>query len=380
MYLTTTGTCVAILTRLGRQVAAENSVNFKITQYRLSDDEIDYSLFDGTANADQHDILNTPILEACTLGGLASQKYYLESFTKETNQVAYIDTDINYPFVDGQQNNRSKRDRITVLVDTNSISSTTYSLKVRTFYGADSNYIVQSQQPQILQPVNSNYASVACSDSFETRQNQTEVIVQLILSLNKETLVTVNSDLLKSLSPKTIQILEVITGKTERKEMRLSTGQLIKHGDAATWNLIGAASCVIHIAGVTTQKGCDVEFLFYNGLTLSQREAVVVQEPVTASATSSTVITTTEQPIPTVETIPTAPTITENTTVSTVSYVNGVAGNWIENPEWISLNKKIQDIQTQKTGFNAIFGNSMLFIYQSMLKTTNRYIFVPLNK
>jgi hypothetical protein len=164
--------------------------------------------------------------------------------------------------------------------------------------------------------------------------------------------------------------------------MRLSTGQLIKRGDIVNWGLIGAASCVIHVAGVTTQKGCDVEFLFYNGLILSQREAIVVQEPTIQEPVSSS----TTAPIIDQAPVVTTPTI-ENTT-STVSYVGGVPGNWIDNPEWTSLNQKIQEIQKNQAqtstnrnpfSFNPnIFSNMILKQYQATLATLQRYIFVPL--
>ena len=274
MYLTTTGVCIATLTRFGREVAAENSVNFKITQYRLSDDEIDYSLFDSTPNSDQSNILNTPILEACTLGGVASQKYYLQTLSKETQQVAYIDTNIDYPFVDGEQNKRIRREKITVLVDINSFPNL-YTFKVRTFYGADSNYIVQSQQPKIIVPVNSNYLSIPCTDPFENRQNQTEVSISLSWNLTDDTPVIINTSLLESIFPTTVEIVNFKADQSitaEPQEMEFSTGEVIKKGNSSTWGIIKAASCIVHITGVTTQKGYDIEFLLYDGLVLSQRE------------------------------------------------------------------------------------------------------------
>lgn len=377
MYLTTTGTCVATLTRFGRQVAAENSVNFKITQYSLSDDEIDYRLFDDTQNSEQTDILNTPILEACTLGGLASQKYSLQSFSKETQQVAYLDTDIDYPFVDGDQNKRTRRDKITVIIDTNS-NSNIYTFKIRTFYGADSNYIVQSRQPRIITPLKVNYVSEACKDPFENRQNQTEATVSLTWNLTNDTLVKVNSNLLQDISPKTIEMIQVMTGQSTsggeyfKQEMLLPTGKTVKRGDAIDWGTIGAASCIIHIAGVTTQKGYDIEFLLYNGLILSQREAVVVQQPVKVRLEDKII------PNTPVSSSVTATTSTSST-VSTISYVGGVPGNWMENPEWTSLNKKILEMQSnQAKGMLGLFQSAFLKTFQSQLAMIQRYIFVPL--
>jgi hypothetical protein len=377
MYLTTTGTCIATLTRFGRQVAAENSVNFKITQYRLSDDEIDYSLFDATPNSAQTDILNTPILEACTIGGLASQKYFLESFPKETQQVAYLDTNIEFPFIDGEQNKRTQPNKIVnVILDVNSYSSNMYTFKVRTFYGADSNYIVQSLMPTIIIPVNSNYASIPCTDQFENRQNQTETTIQLTWNISDNTPVSVNSELIENISPKTIDIIKFITGQSitssnqaQQKEMLLSTGQLIKRGGPINWGIIGAASCRVHLAGVTTQKGYDIEFLLYDGLKLSQREAVPVQ-PATSDTDSTTISTTTSS---------TTTSITSKSDV-TLTYVNGVAGHWVDNPEWVKLNQLIINIQNHKaSGVAVLFGNVFMKQYQEKLRNIPRYVFVPLS-
>ena len=59
-----------VLTDYGRQLLAKGDGSFKITKFALSDEEIDYGLFDknhasGSAYYDL-EILQTPILEAIT--------------------------------------------------------------------------------------------------------------------------------------------------------------------------------------------------------------------------------------------------------------------------------------------------------------------------
>ena len=58
----------AILTKVGRQLLARNDGSFKITQFALGDDEIDYMLFNEThRNGTQYAaeaIENMPLIEA----------------------------------------------------------------------------------------------------------------------------------------------------------------------------------------------------------------------------------------------------------------------------------------------------------------------------
>jgi len=58
----------AVLTDIGRMRLAKGDGSFKITQFAVGDDEIDYNLFDLTLASSQRDlnILKTPILEAFT--------------------------------------------------------------------------------------------------------------------------------------------------------------------------------------------------------------------------------------------------------------------------------------------------------------------------
>jgi hypothetical protein len=216
MYITTTGTVVAQLTRLGRQLLADNSANFRITQYKFSDDGIDYSLFDGSAvDAPNTNILNTPVLEANTVGGVPSQRYSL--FTEATNftQVSWIDVDADKPFVDGQQEQRSRRNRAGIAVNTDRYtSSNPFQFKVRTFYGNDSFYLVShsdlletqfspiltesrdevvtfSRPAQVSLP-NHKPQGVPCTDPFEVDQNQSEASILFYPIINNSSFIIAN--------------------------------------------------------------------------------------------------------------------------------------------------------------------------------------------
>ena len=61
----TTAVITAILTRKGREALARNDGSFRITKFALSDDEINYGLFDATVPTDKGDdkIMELPILE-----------------------------------------------------------------------------------------------------------------------------------------------------------------------------------------------------------------------------------------------------------------------------------------------------------------------------
>ena len=58
----------AVLTDTGRYRLAKGDGSFKISKFALGDDEIDYALFDVTAESGEQDleIMQTPILEAFT--------------------------------------------------------------------------------------------------------------------------------------------------------------------------------------------------------------------------------------------------------------------------------------------------------------------------
>lgn len=71
----------AILTKKGRELLAKNNGSFKITQWALADDEIDYTLFNtnhpsGSAYSGEA-IQNLPLLEAFA-DETQTMKYNLE--------------------------------------------------------------------------------------------------------------------------------------------------------------------------------------------------------------------------------------------------------------------------------------------------------------
>ena len=61
----TTAVITAVLTRKGREALARNDGSFKITKFALSDDEINYGLFDNNVSTEQGDdkIMQLPVLE-----------------------------------------------------------------------------------------------------------------------------------------------------------------------------------------------------------------------------------------------------------------------------------------------------------------------------
>ena len=84
----------AILTDKGRQLLAQNDGTFRITQFALSDDEIDYTLYNptnpsGSAYYGQA-IENLPLLEAFPLV-TQEMKYVLTTLPRGTSQMPVLD-------------------------------------------------------------------------------------------------------------------------------------------------------------------------------------------------------------------------------------------------------------------------------------------------
>jgi len=84
----------AILTDKGRQLLAQNDGSFRITQFALSDDEIDYTLYNptnpsGSAYYGQA-IENMPLLEAFPLV-TQEMKYVLTTLPRGTSQMPVLD-------------------------------------------------------------------------------------------------------------------------------------------------------------------------------------------------------------------------------------------------------------------------------------------------
>ena len=94
-FLDNTSTTVdAILTKKGRELLAKGDGQFKITRFRLSDDEIDYSLYDTThpngSNFFGAVIENISLLEAFPVGKL---KYFLINASEGATAAGVINFD-----------------------------------------------------------------------------------------------------------------------------------------------------------------------------------------------------------------------------------------------------------------------------------------------
>ena len=85
----------AILTKRGRELLSRNDGSFKITQFALGDDEIDYSLFNEShPNGTQYSaeaIENMPLIEAIP-NGANSLNSKLITLTRGANSIPYIQT------------------------------------------------------------------------------------------------------------------------------------------------------------------------------------------------------------------------------------------------------------------------------------------------
>jgi len=93
-YLNNTVVTVdAILTDVGRQLLAQNDGQFRITQYSLADDEIDYSLYNPTNPSGSayygEDIINMPLLEAFPQA-TQTMKYKLVTLPRGTAKMPII--------------------------------------------------------------------------------------------------------------------------------------------------------------------------------------------------------------------------------------------------------------------------------------------------
>ena len=78
----------AVLTDKGRELLSRNDGSFKITKFKLADDEVDYSIIEqyGIALGKEKIEKNTPIFEAITNQNLAI-KYPLVTLSNDTNRV-----------------------------------------------------------------------------------------------------------------------------------------------------------------------------------------------------------------------------------------------------------------------------------------------------
>jgi len=209
MYITTTGTVVAYLTRTGRQLLADNSAEFNVSHFRLSDDGMDYTLFDGTTeDAVNSVILSTPILETTTLDTVPAQRYELFSAEAGLLNLSWIDADIGRPFVDGKQNERPYRESVNLWIRYDSPnlagqSALPYntSFLIKTLYGNDSMYYVNSSNNNIVAPLSKRPSSLPDTDPTQTWQNQSQAEVKLALTIKPTTQVSVDPNSIPSKRP-----------------------------------------------------------------------------------------------------------------------------------------------------------------------------------
>ena len=120
------------LTRKGRELLSKNSGEFRISKFSLSDDEVNYQLYDSATDNDT-DILNLPILEPSS-NELAALRNRLVTMPKGTIQVAYL---VSNP-------------ASITLSNRNSASQTlgnSSTITVKTVNGNDSSYLITVRDP-----------------------------------------------------------------------------------------------------------------------------------------------------------------------------------------------------------------------------------------
>jgi len=104
-YLNNTVVTVdAILTTKGRQLLAQNNGAFRITQFALADDEIDYTLYNPTHPSGSayygEALINMPLLEAFP-NETQVMKYKLTTLPRGTAKLPILFVDANYSLPQG---------------------------------------------------------------------------------------------------------------------------------------------------------------------------------------------------------------------------------------------------------------------------------------
>lgn len=191
MFITSaTSNVTAILTRDGKQRMANNSAIFKISSFKFSDDEINYSLYDGSSSdAANSDILGLPLLEPCSNNkGFAAQRYELESFEFGTTNVSQIITNIpTSPFSNG------------------SIDKS-FEFYIKTLRGFDSNYYIKSSDNTIVL-LDSNYVdAINDPDISQVFQHQSYAKINFTIKKFGKATIQINGSNSKSSYITTIEI------------------------------------------------------------------------------------------------------------------------------------------------------------------------------
>jgi len=147
-------TVVSVVTRKGREVLARNDGTFRITKFKVGDDEINYQLYNPVnIDSEDADILAIPILEPSTDADSAL-RYPLVTLPEGTKRVAELVIQPNNILFDL----KAKTDSVTI--------------HANTLYNEDSFYIVSFTN------INSAYVnsvSVSKKDLFSVTNNSTNV-------------------------------------------------------------------------------------------------------------------------------------------------------------------------------------------------------------
>ena len=280
MWLTSYTGISAYLTKTGRQLLADNSTRFNITKFKYSDDEIDYSLFDGSSlDAANIDVLNTPILESCTEGRVPPAKYELFTNSDTLLNVARLDCDVETAFIEGKQSFRPVKSIFYGIIDFQNIStlgfSDTKDISIRTLYGNDDKYFVTQRSNSPLFIRENAISSIPSSDPYETRQNQTQCFIDLVPTVQNVTTTSINPADYVNL-PKLSEILAASSPGTYRYKIVDWENKIISlqnenyfDGSFAGTNGFGLSLETITILGSATKSSIQIKLLVYNKQTLS---------------------------------------------------------------------------------------------------------------
>jgi hypothetical protein len=157
----------AVLTDAGRQRLARGDGSFKITQFALGDDEINYALYNATASTALSDIsiLQTPVLEAFT-NNIASLNSKL--LTIPRNNLLHLPViKINSNLYNGSE--VQLKDTVVVLVDKATEDLITAKDKDSVIYG---NQIFNSEAIELHQGLDTNFFAQTVSIPSDLKETQ----------------------------------------------------------------------------------------------------------------------------------------------------------------------------------------------------------------
>ncbi len=192
MFITSSTSIVtAILTREGKQRLADNSQQFKITDFKFSDDEINYALYDGSSeDAPNTDILNLPILEPSSNGnGNSAQRFELLSLPFGTLNVAQIETNLQSIYRNRQ--------------------GQTINFYIKTIRGNDSLYYIKSSDPTIISVDSSYIESTNDPDKSQSLQKQSIAYTSLKINKSGTVIIEINGSNSKTYYKKEISSINI---------------------------------------------------------------------------------------------------------------------------------------------------------------------------